>query len=373
MRASAASLLVGWLLLILWEVPVHAWDCSVTISGPSEAIVGETVTLTATADVPGGSFDWSKIPGLSPAGASATFTGSNAGTVTISVNYLNPKGPTCSDSHTIAVVAPTLTIVKPQATWMFITETETRLANLTASAKILPDRIHAQFASGISWELPADPASGPSTTLTGQGETWTPQIDVPPHGKKERPGPLSYTFKAKVTVFGNTWEASPIIVTQRSPDLVRQQYVDHAIKVPARADFLSNRIPLWQAVVNGEAATQTAYEAWVRETRQRDTTYRLANNRSSTYRTPEYNESLTERGSADQSLHQYGWAVDWSPIPDEGGRPAKQDDCTEIARRAELYGGATYSYCAARTTHVHAQWRGYRQLPDFHFPNVLEQ
>ncbi|NJD68619.1 MAG: hypothetical protein C3F12_09455 [Candidatus Methylomirabilota bacterium] len=376
MRARAASLFVGWVLLVLWESPVHAWVCTVTVSGPSEAVVGETITLTATATVPGGSFDWSLTHGLSPLGASGTFTytGSSPETVTISVNYLNPKGPPCSASHTIAIIAPTLTIVQPQATWMFITETETRVANLTASATISPDRIHTQFASGISWELPADPTSGPSTTLTGQGETWTPQIDVPPHGKDGRPGPLSYTFMAKVTIFGNTWDATPVTVTERSPDPVRQQYVDHAIKVPAREDFVGDRIPLKPELPAGEAATQTAYADWVRQTRQRDTAYRLANNRSSTYRTPQYNESLKkDRGSKDHSLHQYGWAVDWSPILDEGGGPGKRDDCVEIARRAKLYGGATYSYCAPKLTHVHGQWRDYIRVSDFHFPNILEQ
>lgn len=105
-------------------------------------------------------------------------------------------------------------------------------------------------------------------------------------------------------------------MTQRSPDPVRQQYVDHDLKVPARSDFKKDRIPLKSEVVDGEAATQTAYEDWVRQTRGRETTYRLVNNRSSTYRTPQENEAVPkERRAAWQSLHQYGWAVELVPDP----------------------------------------------------------
>lgn len=363
-------------VLLMWNAPAHAWVCTVTISGPSEAVVGETVTLTATATVPGGSFEWSPIPGLTPAGASATFTWSDPATVTISVTYRNPRGDPCSESHAIAVIVPTLTIGKPQVSWTFITESETRMANLMAVAKISPDRIHTQFASGIQWELPADSTSGPSTTLTSQGETWTPQIDVPRHGKTGRPGPLSYTFKARVAIFGRTWEATPVTVTQLSPDPVRQQYVDHDIKVPAREDFVNDRIPLRAEVVEGEARTQAAYEDWVRKTRGKDTTYRLAQHRSSTYRTPQHNERYKDRGSKDHSLHQYGWAVDWSPIPDEGGEDGKMDDCRKILGKVldREVGGAKYAYCAESFNQVHAQWqRSYWDLPNFHFPNILEQ
>lgn len=217
-------------VLLMWNAPAHAWVCTVVISGSTEA-VGETVTLTATVDVPGGSFSWSITQGLAATATSDTytFTGSAPGTVVISVTYHNPKGRPCTDDHVIKVIAPELIIVRPQATWTFIT-TEERLfvfENPSVAARISPERIHTQFASAILWELPADPTSGPTTTLTGQGETWTPQIDVPPHGKKGRPGPLSYTFKAHVTIFGRTWEASPVTVRQLSPDPVRQQYVDH--------------------------------------------------------------------------------------------------------------------------------------------------
>lgn len=69
----------------------------------------------------------------------------------------------------------------------------------------------------------------------------------------------------------------------------------------------------------------------------------------------------------------------WSPIRDEGGKggkQGKQDDCEEIRDQAldQAVGGAKYAYCTESFNQVHAQWkRNYRDLPNFHFPNILEQ
>jgi hypothetical protein len=73
--------------------------CSVSISGPNEVSLGETIGLSATGDPPGGTYAWSPVPGLVPSGASAQFTGQAPGYVTIEVTYTTPGMETCPDTH----------------------------------------------------------------------------------------------------------------------------------------------------------------------------------------------------------------------------------------------------------------------------------
>lgn len=302
--------------------------------------------------------------------------------------YLTAYSSGYSDSEalTVSIIPVTLQIIEPGSALSFITDSERRFNSLQTRGKISPDSVHARLAGQIRWEIPANTISGPSNTLTGQGETWNPRIDVPVHEARRedngRPGPLSYTIKAKLELESLTVEASPVTLTQKTPDPVRQQYVDHNIKVPARNEFSGSVMPLKQAVISGEALTDTAYVQWIYDTRGTETTYRLSDNRSSTWRSPERNEiyELRERGGAARtSLHQYGWAVDWSPISDGGGVPGKIDDCMTIEEIAKdpAIGNAVYAHCywerkgASKANEVHAQWKKYQDLSDFHFPNIF--
>ncbi len=77
--------------------------CYVNITGPAEAQVGETVTLTAEGDPSGGAFEWSDTEGLSANGSQASFTPQSAGEVPVEVTYTNPDGEICSDTLTVTV------------------------------------------------------------------------------------------------------------------------------------------------------------------------------------------------------------------------------------------------------------------------------
>ena len=76
--------------------------CSVSISGPNEVSIGETIGLSATGDPPDGTYTWSSAPGLEPSGLSAQFTGREPGDVTVGVVYTTPDGKTCTDTHVVS-------------------------------------------------------------------------------------------------------------------------------------------------------------------------------------------------------------------------------------------------------------------------------
>lgn len=81
--------------------------CSSQVIGPSQSKVGEKVTLSASADPPGGTFLWSIQTGtgtLTNNGSTATFIGDKAGDVTIGLSYTLPQGGiSCDITHTIQV------------------------------------------------------------------------------------------------------------------------------------------------------------------------------------------------------------------------------------------------------------------------------
>lgn len=87
---------------------------------------------------------------------------------------------------------------------------------------------------------------------------------------------------------------SPRSSAQLTLDPLRQQYVDHnIIRVPARED----------EVVEGEARMLAAYADWARQEQGRETTYRLAQNRSSpTAPLSTMSPTSKKRGAADRSL-----------------------------------------------------------------------
>jgi len=75
--------------------------CSVSVSGPSEVAIGDTVRFAASGNPEGGLYRWSPLPGLSSVGSSAPFTGKVQGYATVEVVYTTPDGDSCTDRHVI--------------------------------------------------------------------------------------------------------------------------------------------------------------------------------------------------------------------------------------------------------------------------------
>ena len=76
-------------------------ECSVSISGPSEVGIGDTISLAASGSPGSGSYTWSPVPGLVANGSSAQFTGQVPGNVAIGVTYTTPGMVTCTDTHVV--------------------------------------------------------------------------------------------------------------------------------------------------------------------------------------------------------------------------------------------------------------------------------
>nr|MBF0221617.1 hypothetical protein [Desulfobulbaceae bacterium] len=82
--------------------------CTVGISGPAESEIGAPVTLAASADSLGGTYEWSVNSGsgsISGTGDAVLFTGDQAGEVEIKVSYTPLEGgEPCTAYHSIQVV-----------------------------------------------------------------------------------------------------------------------------------------------------------------------------------------------------------------------------------------------------------------------------
>ena len=81
-----------------------AWDCAVTLSGPSVIKPDQTITLEASGEPSGGSYSWWRTPNLSPDGATAHLTAFEptfSNYIRVGVTYTSPKGKKCSDVNYI--------------------------------------------------------------------------------------------------------------------------------------------------------------------------------------------------------------------------------------------------------------------------------
>lgn len=102
MKKTFYSLLI--LFIVLLPCIAYGWGtCIVEIKGPRFVCGGETITLIACVDPPGGSCSWSNTPGLSPSGCTATFTGSNDNEYWVTVTYSSSYNFKCHDTAKITV------------------------------------------------------------------------------------------------------------------------------------------------------------------------------------------------------------------------------------------------------------------------------
>jgi hypothetical protein len=90
------------IVVLLLPVYTHAWDCSVSISGPNTVEMGESITLTANGNHYGGSYSWSSWPYNLGSGQTIAFTGKIPGKTTVWVSYSGPWGH-CYTSKEITV------------------------------------------------------------------------------------------------------------------------------------------------------------------------------------------------------------------------------------------------------------------------------
>ncbi len=77
-----------------------AWDCDVSISGPSAIKKDQTITLEASGNPSAGSYSWWRIPNLIPNGNTAYLTGFEptfSEYIRVGVTYTTPRGKKCSN------------------------------------------------------------------------------------------------------------------------------------------------------------------------------------------------------------------------------------------------------------------------------------
>ncbi|HEA47404.1 MAG TPA: hypothetical protein ENH97_03230, partial [bacterium] len=225
----------------------------------------------------------------------------------------------------------------------FITSSNTTCA-IAATATVTPP------AASVSWEVtvPNDwSASG------GTGTSFSQTATVPRHPDGGRPSGMKITLKATATHQNKTASATAS-ATQTGTDRIRNMYIDHIIKIPYRSEFAGTNISLKSKVTQGHSKIQTAYSEWAGSPQSLPI--------ESGYRNPEHNQDV--RGKL-KSVHQYGWAIDISPIPDNK-EPGKQDDSDYIANYALEHADAKYveQYPNKNYNEVHIHWENYGTLPN---------
>jgi hypothetical protein len=88
-------------LLFLKPIMAGAWECEVIVTGPNTIKLDQQVTLSASGTPAGGSYSWSRTPGLIPNGSTATITGFQptfSEYIKVVGYYTSPKGKKCSDT-----------------------------------------------------------------------------------------------------------------------------------------------------------------------------------------------------------------------------------------------------------------------------------
>jgi hypothetical protein len=86
-------------LLLLNPIMAGAWECEVVVTGPNTIKLDQQVTLSASGTPAGGSYSWSRTPGLIPSGSTATITGFQptfSEYIKVVGYYTSPKGKKCS-------------------------------------------------------------------------------------------------------------------------------------------------------------------------------------------------------------------------------------------------------------------------------------
>ncbi len=239
---------------------------------------------------------------------------------------------------------PTLvTTGSPNTYTSFITSTETSCV-ITVKTNYAAD-----------WILQAYPPTWTniSATSASDTDTFTASATVPDHDPRATNRPENWTIRVQATVANISLASTS---TQSATDKIRQMYVDHDIKVPPR-DWFSGAVILLRTIVLSEYDTFVQmYRTW-------------ANNPSANlpinegYRNPEYNETL--QGSSWESVHQYGYAIDLSPIPDSNN-PGRTDDVDYIEDVILGVLNEHYFYwCGGLDPHnaLHVDWMDYDNLP----------
>ena len=120
-------------------------------------------------------------------------------------------------------------------------------------------------------------------------------------------------------------------IIQDVQSILRQQYLDRTIQIPPRGSkWISSsalKVINQQEIIDNFAKLQAKYTAWVHSTKNDnkiDATLPIY----SSGRTPRENAGIT--GAEHNSLHQYGYAYDLTPLKDLGGEPGKRDDADTL-------------------------------------------
>jgi pectate disaccharide-lyase len=173
------------------------------------------------------------------------------------------------------------------------------------------------------------PSGWSGASSQSNSTTYDATATVPTHPD----GGRAAGWQIKLDVELATGVGMTVTATQSATDRIRQMYVDHNIKVPARADFNGGtEINLYQTAYD---LTLAAYRTWCDD---EEATLEPA----SGYRNPEHNQDIA--GASHQSMHQYGKAIDISPMSHHGGVPGKQDDTQNLFDTREDYGWNGHCY-----------------------------
>lgn len=91
-----------------WDLTLGAPAATVALNGCTDIVVGQSTTITAKADVSGGTYDFTVDPpdiaSLAPLGASASLTGGVPGEGTLTVEYTSPDGKKAKATKPVSCV-----------------------------------------------------------------------------------------------------------------------------------------------------------------------------------------------------------------------------------------------------------------------------
>lgn len=235
---------------------------------------------------------------------------------------------------------------------------------LTLSADVAP----AALAGVVTWAVVDEPTDRVQSVapLTRPPNGSSSNVDLPSQttARWERPHGTAWTDKAlafKVMAEAPNLSGGPplrdsAVVRQRELDVLRQEYVDFKIPVPAAADVRTAADVAGATRFSWAELNQGDYRLAVLTPRllqklpelQAMTSYALRLN--SVFRNPAHQRFHIKGGTATLSPHQYGTAVDLATYNDR----TRWDALKDVSKRA---GACVEPLKMSKLHHVHADWR----------------
>ena len=218
------------------------------------------------------------------------------------------------------------------------------------------DTHHTANATGgvgrITWDYSVLTATSGTLNFSGSGNDRTLSFNPIP-SSLTRGNALHYRIEVKAEP--GLYKSGTI--EQDKVSILRQQYLDRHIAIPDRGSrwLQGSEIKLQDELETQFGILLDKYKKWVRLTNK---TVKVSLRRESTTRSPRKN--VNTKGAKKRSLHQYGCAIDISPVPTYGGDPTKKSDDAKAlkdiwADSLGFTGSKGYTYISTNKNMVHVQ------------------